>query len=441
VSTLTADAPQTSGNGAAGAHGQAPLPDTVTAIALILGWKVFTFVVTFVAWSVLPFNHGLRNANLRWGEREDGSFAAALSTWDSQHYIRIAEAGYQPGLLTNAFGPFYPWLIRGLNLVTGDSIVSGLLISNVASGLALYLLYRFVRQRFSQQTAWRTLILFLAFPTAFYLNLVYTEGLFLLLLLTFFGALYQRRMAIVAVCCFLLPLLRLPGLVVALPLAWTMVTDLLQAKTARRDPLALQGEGAGGAVTPDAGKPGGKQLQGSGLPSPQPGSGLGGGVPLLSLLALAAGLLAYLGYMHIELDNAFVAMDTEKMYISHRSLDNLLQPWHLVEDLLRTDLVWHNYLDSAMDRAFFVVLVASLPLVWRKTDVPIALFATVMVLQPFLGSFMSYTRLAMVAFPVYIAWASMLEGHDRRLVYLAAAPMLVLQVVLLSKHVTSDWVA
>jgi len=64
-----------------------------------------------------------------------------------------------------------------------------------------------------------------------------------------------------------------------------------------------------------------------------------------------------------------------------------------------------------------------------------------MVLQPFLGSFMSYTRLVMVAFPIYIAWASMLEGHDRRLVYLAAAPMLVLQVVLLSKHVTGDWVA
>jgi hypothetical protein len=94
-----------------------------------------------------------------------------------------------------------------------------------------------------------------------------------------------------------------------------------------------------------------------------------------------------------------------------------------------------------MDRAFFAILVASLPLVWRKTDVPLALFATVMVLQPFLGSFMSYTRLAMVAFPVYIAWASMLEGRDRRRVYLAAAPMLVLQVVLLSKHVTGDWVA
>jgi hypothetical protein len=417
VSTLTAETSRTSGIDAIGVQSRPPLSDTATVVALILGWKAFTFFVAFVAWSVLPFNHAMRNANLRWGERDDGSFAAALSTWDSQHYIRIAEVGYEPGLLTNAFGPLYPWLIRALNVVTGDSIVSGLLISNIASGLALYLLYRFVRRRFGSQTAWRMLIIFLAFPTAFYLNLLYTDGLFLLLLVAFFAALYQRRTAIAAVCCFLLPLLRLPGLVVALPLVWELLTGTFQAKRGGRDP----------------------HHRPSNSPSPKSERGLGGEV--LPLLALLTGLLVYLGYMHLELDNAFVAMDTEKLYISHRSLENLLQPWRLIEDLVRTDLVWHNYLDSAMDRAFFVVLVASLPLVWRKTDVPLALLATVMVLQPFLGSFMSYTRLTIMAFPVYIAWASLLEGRDRRLLYLAAAPMLVLQVVLLSKHVTGDWVA
>jgi Gpi18-like mannosyltransferase len=380
-------------------------------IGLILGWKAFTFAVAFIAWAVLPFNHALRNANLRWGELNDGSLAAALSTWDSQHYIRLAEVGYQPGLLTNAFGPLYPWTIRALNVLTGDSIVSGLLISNVASALALYLLYRFVRQRFSEAIAWRALVLFLAFPTAFYLNLIYTEALFLLLTVMFFIALYERRMLLLAACGFLLPLLRLPGLVVVIPLIWAV---LISYNGARKR---------------------------SGSPSPKSERGLGGEVSPLLLLAPIAGLLGYLGYMELELGNAFVAMDTEKLYISHRSLDNLLRPWRLIEDLVRADLVWHNYLDSVMDRAFFIVLVASLPLVWRKTGAPMALFATILVLQPFLGSFMSYTRLAMVAFPIYIAWASMLEGRDRRLVYAAALPMLVLQTVLISMHVTGDWVA
>jgi Gpi18-like mannosyltransferase len=312
--------------------------------------------------------------------------------------------GYQPGLLTNAFGPLYPWLIRAGNVLTGDSIVSGLLISNIASGAALFLLWRLVRGRFGDAVAWGTLVLFVAFPTAFYLNLAYTEGLFLLLIVTFFVALYERRWAILAACCFLLPLLRLPGLVVALSLTWVVGKDALEA---RRD---------GGAATR--------------VP-----------VHALVLLAPVAGLAVYFGYIHAELGNAFVAMDTEKLYISHRSLENLLRPWHLIEDLLRSDLVWHGYLNSAMDRAFFVVMVSSLVVVWRKLDVPMALFATVIVLQPFLGSFMSYTRLAMVAFPVYIAWALLLAGRDQRLVYVVAAPMLALQVVLLSMHVRADWVA
>ena len=86
--------------------------EELRAVALIACWKALTFAVAYVSWAALPFNNALRNANLRWGERNDDSFAAALSTWDSQHYIRLAEVGYQPGLLTNAFGPLYPWSIR-----------------------------------------------------------------------------------------------------------------------------------------------------------------------------------------------------------------------------------------------------------------------------------------------------------------------------------------
>jgi hypothetical protein len=408
--------------GVVGTHGYVPLRGDLPVIALILGWKAFTFVAAYLAWALLPFNNAMRNANLRWGERNDDSFAAALSTWDSQHYIRIAEVGYQPGLLTNAFGPLYPWSIRALNLVTGDSLVSGLLIANLASALALYLVHYLVRTRFNEACAWRSLVLLLAFPTAFYLNLIYTEALFLLLLVTFFVALYERRTLLLAACCFLLPLLRLPGLVAALPLASAVV--------GRRLLNSRSSSPSRSHVFPS-----------SNSLSPISERGPGGEVSPLLVLAPLAGLLAYLAYMHFELGNAFVAMDTEKMYISHRSLENLLRPSHLVEDLIRSDLVWHNYLRSAMDRVFFVVMIASLPLVWRKTDIPMALFATAIVLQPFLGSFMSYTRLVLVAFPIYIAWASLLEGRDHRLVYAFAAPMLVLQLVLLSKHVRADWVA
>jgi hypothetical protein len=388
-------------------------------------------------WSLLPFNNALRNANLRFGSPNDDSFAAALSTWDAQHYIRLAEVGYQPGLLTNAFAPLYPMSIRALNLITGDSIVSGLLIANLASGIALYLLYRFVRGRYGREVGWNTLLLFLAFPTAFYLNLIYTEGLFLLLTTVFFIALYRRNLPIAAVCAFLLPFLRLPGLVVTLPLAWVLIGDYLSSRRIHLhtgpNHLSVDGNGSGADPLAAGFNPQTKNPRLADF-SPQTKN-------LLYLLAPLAGLLAYFAYMHFEIGNAFIAMDAEKLYISNRSLENLLRPWHLFPDLFRTHLSVHGYLDSALDRAFFVAMVASLPLIYRRTGMPMFLFAAVILLQPFLGSFMSYTRLAMVAFPLYIAWATVFTGPRARYIHVLIYPLSMLQALLLSMHVLSYWVA
>ena len=109
------------------------------------------------------------------------AFKNALHGWDTVHYVTLAEDGYEKGSFRNAFYPVLPYSIRALNVVTGDSIVSGLIVANLASGAGLYLLYVFVRRRYSAQAALTTLALLLAFPTAFYLDIVYSEGPFLLL--------------------------------------------------------------------------------------------------------------------------------------------------------------------------------------------------------------------------------------------------------------------
>lgn len=385
--------------------------DGIEAIVAIGFWKLATFLVIYVAWSLLPFDHQLRNVNLRYGVPFDGSLSAALSTWDAQHYILLAERGYSHApSLSNAFGPLYPLTIRAVNLVTGDSIASGLLISNVASGLALYLLYRFVKRRWSATAAFTTLLLFVAFPTAFYFNLIYTEALFLLLSVGFFVALYERRLAVAAACAFLLPLLRVPGLVVLAPFVWVLLADAL----------------------PDAGTVTSRLARLKGFrPTPR----------LLWALAPLAGFGVYLLYMHSATGDAFIAMHTEKLYISNRSIDNLVHPWRLIGDLFDSKLVMHNYLDSALDRAFFVVFVASLPLVYKRVDMPLFLFCAIIGLQPFLGSFMSYMRLMVVAFPLFIAYGSMLEKRSPHLLYGLVYPLAMLQALLLSLHVLSYWVA
>lgn len=382
--------------------------DGTEAVVAILLWKLGTFITAYIAWYLLPFDLSTYSVNYRYGALEPDSFWDGFVTWDSQHYIKIAEQGYEAVSLTNAFGPLFPLLIRAGNLITGDSVVSGLLIANVASGLALFLLYRLVTKRWSKETAFGTLLLCMAFPTAFFLNLIYTEALFLLLILVVFWGLMERRLWWVAIAAFFLPMLRVPGLVALVPIAWVLGGEALRLRFEGLRPRF---------------------------------EGIRWNRDLLCLLAPFAGFAAYLVYMHIATGNAFIAMDTEQLYISDRGLHNLLRPDHLVTDFFRSDLSVHGYLDSALDRVFFAVFVLSLPLVFARVPMPMFLFCAIVGLQPFLGSFMSYSRLVMVAFPLYIAYAATFTPRWPHLTYALAYPLLLMQALLLSLHINSSWVA
>ena len=381
--------------------------DGIDALLAIGLWKLGTFATAYLAWALLPFNQDLYTANYRYGDRFPTSFAASFNTWDSQHYIRLAEQGYREGLISNAFGPLFPLLIRVTNIVTGDSIVSGLLVANLASAAGLYLLYRLVRKRWNREVAFATLLLCMAFPTAFFLNLVYTEALFLLLTVILFYALYERWLWLAACAGFLLPILRVPGLVAVVPMLWVLGGDMLRVSFDGLRPRF---------------------------------AGFRWSIDLLYVLAPVAGLVVYLVWMHFDAGNAFVAMDAEKSFISERSIENVLRPDGVVADFFRSSYSVHGYLDSAIDRIFFVVFVVSLPLVYRRVDTPMFLFCAIIGLQPFLGSFMSYTRLVMVAFPLYIAYAAAFTAWRPQLTYAVAYPMLLLQSVFLALHVNSNWV-
>ena len=60
--------------------------------------------------------------------------------WDTAWYLKIAAFGYDPADGTASFSPLYPWLIRGLGALTGNFLLSALLISNLAA-LAVFILF------------------------------------------------------------------------------------------------------------------------------------------------------------------------------------------------------------------------------------------------------------------------------------------------------------
>ncbi len=102
--------------------------------------------------------------------------------WDAIHYQAIAERGYQ------AFGgavftpPLYPLLVRLLTMLSGtNSLLAGILISNLAFLASLAALYALIeKETGDSKQARRGLVYLASFPTAFFFLAGYSESLYLL---------------------------------------------------------------------------------------------------------------------------------------------------------------------------------------------------------------------------------------------------------------------
>lgn len=105
--------------------------------------------------------------------------------FDGVHYLSLATWGYREG--DQVFFPLYPVLIKLLNYITLNYFLSGFLLSNLVFILASVIFYLLIWRDFNQSIAkWATIFLFL-FPTSFFFGAIYTESLFLFLIV---GAYY-----------------------------------------------------------------------------------------------------------------------------------------------------------------------------------------------------------------------------------------------------------
>ncbi|MCB0076648.1 MAG: hypothetical protein KDD73_04425 [Anaerolineales bacterium] len=159
------------------------------------------------------------------GAQVERTLPELWSAWDSSYYIEIARDGYgaDGNASTLAFFPLYPLLMRWVALGSTDPAVLpavGVLISNAALALTSLYFYRLVAIDHGEAVAARALWLMLCFPTGFYLSVVYTEGLFLMLAVGAFWAARQRRWWLAAMLAAASAATRSVGLLLIVPLLW-----------------------------------------------------------------------------------------------------------------------------------------------------------------------------------------------------------------------------
>lgn len=110
------------------------------------------------------------------------SFTQLWERWDTQHYVAIAEHGYSsPDTyeFAQAFFPLYPMAIRGLSALGLNGVMAGMLISAVASVVALAFLYKLAEEDLYPGAGTRAMLYLALFPTAVFLTAAYSESLFL----------------------------------------------------------------------------------------------------------------------------------------------------------------------------------------------------------------------------------------------------------------------
>lgn len=376
----------------------------MTALGRVLATAAAVRLVSLAAipavYALVPFSTPHHDANFVYPIGEEASLGSAFKTWDANHYLFVAEQGYRPYHISNAFYPLYPFLVRVLAFATfGSELAAGLLLSSALSVAAIGLVFLLVRGTHGEEVAARASLLLLAFPTAFFLGLVYTEALFLTLAAGTLLLVGRGRPGAAALLAALLPLTRPTGILVAIPagiglaLAW------------RRGEIR--------------------------------------GVLRLALVpaGFLAGLLAYFAVMRLTTGDPLAGFDAQRVFQADNSLARLLHPvdW-FAANFVHVDWTLHGFRTSVLNRLCFVLFVAATALTWRRLPPDLLAASLALGLVPAMtGSLTSYPRYVLAAFPLFVSLALLLRGRVSFRIGVAASA--AVQALAFAVHVTNRWVA
>jgi hypothetical protein len=285
---------------------------------------------------------------------ELGAALDVWARWDSDWYLRIAEDGYSWPSQTPAFFPLYPLLVAALGrILLGHYLLAGVVVSTLAAAAAFVLLHRLALPRLGALGARRAVLYLALFPTSLFLTAVYSESLFLTLALLTFLLAERRQLAAASALAGLAMLTRAQGV--------ALVPALAVYAWRRRDPKSAA-----------------------------------------AVLLAPAVFLLYPVVLWIWLGKPLAFADAQDLWERH------LHPLGPLEGL-----GWAIADGDLPELAAAAVMLPLAVVAWRRFGAPYGLYALGVLLLPMslpsdrLGGLYSLHRLALVAFPCFLALAAL----------------------------------
>lgn len=211
-----------------------PLHETVKVpLRTFITARVMASIAALLSLSSIPARGLLEQQNVPKLDYSKGMelLVGAWERADAMWYIGIAKKGYVDPA-SRAFMPLYPFLIRIFDyVIPGPTVLTALLISNLAFALALYFIYQLAQDELKDEAAAERSIAYLAFfPGSLFFLAPYTESLFLCLAALSLWSARRQKWMHAALAAFFLGLTRNLGVAILVPLA----LELYQQKAWRK---------------------------------------------------------------------------------------------------------------------------------------------------------------------------------------------------------------
>src|SRR3989344_239850 len=358
-----------------------------TIIKYYLLWQLAITAVSAVAQKILPLHEPYLGVGTQTYIQNQQLYSR--SNFDGNHYLRIAKNGY--GFAEQAFFPLYPNLMKKLIPYVKNDTLTGVLVSSAAFILAMIVFVRLVELDYSPIIAKYSLWALLLFPTSFFFGAVYTEALFILLVLCSFYFARTKQWWLAGIFGALAANTRLIGifLLPALFLEWW------QHRSARN---------------------------------------------LLPILLIPLGLISYMLCLQKATGDPVAFFNTQKYYGQFRSYHIVLlyqvfwRYFKMLATVTRTDPIFFTIItEFATGLSFMVLTIYSF---FKKIRPSYIVFNLAAYLVPtFTGNFVSLPRYVLACFPGFILIGMLLAGRPllRHVVYISFSYLFFVLVVLFSR--------
>lgn len=359
-----------------------PKSSARTDFLLILGlfcvWRAALFLLAAVADRILVYQPSFPYAFTLLPQLQVAKIIYSFANFDGVHYLTIAREGYFRVNFIQAFFPVFPYLMRIPSLLAPsifNPLLLGLWIANLSFVGTLVLLFNWITSVFGRAIAFRTVLAVLLFPSTVFFASLYTESLFLLLVVGSFFAASKNRWGIASLLSLVAGATRIVGIF--------LVPALIVELWVHRGYERLSIQTLKTFITVEW-------------------------KTLLLIVFSCGGLFAYMGFLHHYFRDGFYFLHVQSDFGAGRSEQIILYPQVVYRSLkiLLTSPLDLKYLAYIQDFVAGTLGLIALFLVRCKISLGLFLFSLGCFFLPTLsGTFSSMVRYLLVCPPIFLAVA------------------------------------